>query len=304
MRKRKVALLIALIVVLLITVPVLAAFRGKKKTDNDGGEMQFISVWQIDGFEGGKGSRKQYLQKLAEKCFKDENVYLNVTALTSDVARENIQNGVIPDAISYPAGFYGIENLINQSAGVYRSWCHGSYCIISLDEKADFGDINCENTVINAGKDNLSGAAAVLCGLGNAKLEEPVNAYLKLINGSYKYLLGTQRDVFRFKTRELACKIIPVTQFNDLYQNISVLTKDKNKVKSCVKFTDYLIAQTNYDSLGLLKEGVATEISELKCLESVTYEYKLNYPCGEVYIGEIKTAIKNNDANKIKNILK
>lgn len=303
MKKRKIVVFLAIIFIIAVLVPVLAAVTGEKEVEEKC-ETRLITVWQIDGFEGGRGSRKQYLQNIADKCFKDEKTYFTVTALEAQAARDNIKNGIIPDAISYPAGFYGIEELINKTYFPYINWCYGSYCLISLDETADFSDLNSNNTVLNAGKDNLSKAAATVCGLNGAAEEEPVNAYLKLIGGKYKYLFGTQRDVFRFKTRNVNINLKPVTQFNDLYQCFSILTKDRSKAEICLKFTDFLKTQKNYDGIGLFKENCATEIPELEKLNNLTFDSVINYPCTKAYIDEIKSAAESNDANKIKNLLK
>ncbi|MDE6790347.1 MAG: hypothetical protein K2J61_01365, partial [Clostridia bacterium] len=69
MAKRKklyLIILLAITVALFISVPVMAAVRNRKASAEDEGQMQHITEWQIDGFEGGKGSRSQYLQKTAE----------------------------------------------------------------------------------------------------------------------------------------------------------------------------------------------------------------------------------------------
>ena len=74
--------------------------------------LQVLTLWQIDSFVGGRGSRAEYLRSLAQDFAKSANVYIEVTALSSDAARTNISAGVVPDIISYGAGFYGIESLV------------------------------------------------------------------------------------------------------------------------------------------------------------------------------------------------
>ena len=64
-----------------------------------------LSLWQIDSFEGGIGSRKQFLLKIArgfEK--KHKGVLVMVTNITKDGAEENFKNGIYPDMISYGNG--------------------------------------------------------------------------------------------------------------------------------------------------------------------------------------------------------
>lgn len=303
MPKKRTIILVIIIVLLIITVPLLAVLQSRS-ADADNVQTQSITVWQIDGFEGGRGSRSQYLQNVGNKCFKNNKVYVTVVSLSADAARMNLQQGKMPDIISYAAGFHGIENYINKKDFAYKSWCWGAYCFLTIDESADFTDITTENTVINAGKDNLSGVAAVLCGIGRAQTEEPTNAYLKLINGNCKYLLGTQRDIFRLKTRNVTFSVKPVTQFNDLYQNISILTSNNAKYDVCKRYVDYLLANNNVGKLGLFY-GENKEIEEeLRPLCDVEFETTLNYPCKTDYIDQLKSAAQSGDVNIIKNLLK
>lgn len=297
-------ILLAVMVALIIVVPVMASLRNRKALAEDDSQMQHITVWQIDGFEGGKGSRSQYLQKTAEKCFKDEKIYVSVTSLSADAARANSERGERPDMISYPAGFYGFENYINKKEFVYKTWCRGAYCLLTLDESGDFSDVNAQNTVVNEGKDNLTDVAVVLNGLNGAVFEESTNAYLKLISGKYKYLLGTQRDIFRLKVRNVPFKVQPLTEFNDLYQNISILTANNAKYAYCNKLIDYLLSENGVGSLGLFYGDGELCAEELKPLQTLEFKHVLNYPCGADYINELKNAAKSGDANKIKTLLK
>lgn len=303
MPKKRMIILVAIIVLIIITVPLLAVLQSRSAAVGDV-QTQSITVWQIDGFEGGRGSRSQYLQNIGNKCFKNDKVYVTVTSISADAARLNLEQGKMPDIISYAAGFYGIENYINKKDFAYKSWCRGGYCFLTIDESADFNDITAENTVINAGKDNLSGVAALMCGVGGAQLLEPTNAYLNLLNGKYKYLLGTQRDIFRLKTRNATFSVKPVTQFNDLYQNISILTSNNAKYDICKRFVDYLFENNNTGKLGLLYGENKDIEEELKPLCNVELETALNFPCKKDYIDQLKSAAQSGDVNKIKNLLK
>lgn len=303
MPKKRTLILIAVIIIIIIAVPILAVFQ-RKKAAAESPQTQSLTLWQIDGFEGGRGSRSQYLQIIGNRCFKDEKIYLTVTSLSSDAARLNIEKGNLPDIVSYPAGFYGIEHLINKTDFAYKCWCRGGYCFLTLAENATFDDISKENTVVNAGKDNLASVTAVLCGLDGALTEEPTNAYLKLIGGKYKYLLGTQRDIFRLKTRGVSFSVKPVTQFNDLYQNISIITKNSEKYKLCARYVNYLLEKGEVGSLGLFNGKDKNIDEDLRPLCDVKFEKVLNCPCSKTYIDELKSAAVSCDVNKIKNILK
>lgn len=301
--KKRTLILVAVIVLIIIATPLLA-FLQRKSAAADGFQTQSLSVWQIDGFEGGRGSRSQYLQNKGDKCFENAKIYLTVTSLSADAARLNLQQGKIPDIISYPAGFYGLENYINKKDFAFRNWCRGAYCFLTLDESADFSDVTTENTVINAGKDNLPEVAAVLCGVGGAQSEAPTNAYLTFLSGKYKYLLGTQRDIFRLKTRNVAFTVKPITQFNDLYQNISIITNDNAKYENCKRYINYLLENNDAAKLGLFYSDNKGVEEELKLLADAKFEKVINYPCGEAYLDELKNAAASGDGNKIKNLIK
>lgn len=286
-----------------ITAPILIKFNSAKKSDNDNTSMSMLIIWQIDSFEGGKGSRANYLQTAWNECFKNNNAYVNVVSLTAFAARENILNGIVPDIISYGAGTYGIESIICGKTPYY-TWAHGGYCFISTAENADFSDINNDNTIINKGTDNLSGAAALFCGVEKATVSTPTGAYVSLIGGEYKYLLGTQRDIYRLKTRGVNFKVKPITEFNDLYQNISITTDDTKKVTLASKFIDCLINQSeNLVKLGLMGKDKYYD-DEMSQMELLNYDYKLISPISESAHTELLSAIGKSDINLLKNLLK
>lgn len=262
-------------------------------------EKNVLTVWQIDSFEGGRGSRADFIQKIG-KDFSDKNsCYVSVVSLSEDAAVLNLKEGNIPDIISYGAGISGLENHISS----YKTWCHGGYCVLTVDANADFSDINSENVIINEGKGNLVSAAALFCGLQGAATEKPTAAYVKLINGGYKYLLGTQRDIYRLKTRGVSFAVKPVRQFNDLYQNISVVTESKN-AKSALNFIDYLMSRTNeVINLGLLSENTVYD-DEMKIMQGISYEYKLTAPVSADTKNQLQNLISAGDINMLKNLLK
>ena len=293
----------ALCACILISVPIISIRynNGNATVEN---ETIMLDVWQIDSFEGGRGSRTAYLQNVADDFSKETGYFLNVKALSADSARLNLSNGYVPDLISYGAGIYGIESYIRGDTP-YFTWCKGGYCLLTLESNSNFSDISEKNTVINIGTDNLSGAAAMLCGLSSALTDKPTGAYVKLINGSYKYLLGTQRDIYRLKTRGVSFSVKPLTEFNDLYQNISVTTTDGLRASAARKFIEFLLEKSEgITKLGLMYEGLNLYDDESSVMEGLTYDYKLIAPVSEAIRNELVSAIANNDENKLKNLLK
>ena len=271
-----------------------------QKSNAENNDKSVLQLWQIDSFEGGKGSRADYLQKKGNAFSKEYGAYVTVTALSAEAAVLNLENGNIPDLISYGAGICGLESYI----GSFTTWCHGGYCLLAVDANADFTNVNAENTVINSGKNNYTSAAAMFYGLQNAEYEKPSGAYVKLINGDYKYLLGTQRDIFRLKTRGVGFTGKPVTEFNDLYQNISVVDKSAN-FSVAQRFVGYLMShRDDVNKLGLMTESSGLYDDEMKVMEGLDYECKVVAPVNKQTKERLENIIAQSDINMLKNLLK
>lgn len=265
--------------------------------------LQVLTLWQIDSFEGGRGSRAEYLRSLAQDYAKTANVYIEVTALSSDAARTNISAGVVPDIISYGAGFYGIESLVLEGYG--KAWCRGAYCLIALSG-TDFSSVSTANTVINEGKDdNLVSVAALFSGLQGADYAAPTSAYVSLISGEYDFLLGTQRDVIRLQTRGESFEVKPLPEFNDLYQYITVLTRDGEKAVVAEEYINYVLLHgESLTRIGMLRDGVTLYSDEMHALEGVDFSYTIPAVASSGAVDEIKKAARSGDINLLKSLLK
>ena len=264
--------------------------------------LQVLTLWQIDSFEGGRGSRAEYLRSLAHDFAKSANVYIEVTALSSDAARTNISAGVVPDIISYGAGFYGVESLVLEGYG--KAWCRGAYCLIALSG-TDFSSVSTANTVINEGKDNLVSVAALFSGLQGADYAAPTSAYVSLISGEYDFLLGTQRDVIRLQTRGESFEVKPLPEFNDLYQYISVLTRDGEKAAVAEEYINYVLSHgESLTRIGMLRDGVTLYSDGMHALEGVDFSYTIPAVASSGAVAEIKKAARSGDINLLKSLLK
>ncbi len=268
----------------------------------ESGGVTVLTLWQIDSFEGGRGSRAEYLRSIGESFSSDENVYIDVTSLSAEAARDNIAAGVVPDMISYGSGFYGLETIV--SGGDSTVWCRGGYCLLALGQD-DFSEVTSENTVINAGKDNLIGVAALFEGLNGADVAQPTAAYVSLLDGQYRYLLGTQRDIVRLQTRGAEFSVLPLFQFNDLYQNISVITTNVRKIAYCERYIEYLLENSDkIEKLSMLFDGIKLYDDELGMLENLQFGYTIPAIVGEEAVDRIKTAVAEGDINMVKSLLK
>lgn len=259
-------------------------------------ERTVLRIWQVDGFEGGKGSRADYLQQIGNEFSRENNCYITVTSLSSEAVRLNLQHSNVPDIISYPAGICGLESFING----YRTWCHGGYCLLTLN--GDFMDVNTSNTILNSGKENFTKVCALFCGLKGCAEDKPTGAYVKLINNEYKYLLGTQRDIFRLKTRGVAFAVKPITEYNDLYQNISVITSSVVKVQA-QKYINFLLSKSGeVTKLGMVTEKTVYD-DEMKTMTNLNYQVKLVSAISEDKRKRIENYIESGDINILKSLL-
>ena len=273
-----------------------------KASEAESGGVELITVWQIDNFEGGKGSRAEYLRSIGNKFYSETDIYVDVTAVSADAARANISAGTLPDIISYGSGFYGLESIVDEK-DYSVSWCRGAYCLISINS-SDFSAANKENTVVNAGRDNLTEVVALLSGLEGATEEAPTAAYVSLINGEYEYLLGTQRDIIRLQTRKQSFNVFPLTCFNDLYQNFFVIAKGE-KQSACRDYIDYVISESeNLYKTGMFYGELHLYSDEMNALEKVSAEFTVPPIVSEEYISRLKSAASATDINMLKSLLK
>lgn len=189
-----------------------------------------VRVWNIDTFEGGKGSRTAFLKSVAREL-KGEAYYL-VTSYTLEGALSAFAEGDAPDVLSFGVGLSEFaERLLplpysfagGELGGktLAYPWCMGGYYLFSLTDFEGDG-----RTALSVGGENLPAVAARLEGISGEEAES-VAAYTGFLSGKYRYLLGTQRDVCRFQARGVIVQARPLTKYCDLYQYIGILSSEK-----------------------------------------------------------------------------
>lgn len=245
-----------------------------------------ITVWQIDTFEGGAGSRKNFLLSAARGYEKKENgVLVMVIAHTEESAKAALINGEAPDAVSYGTGFAASNvkklTLKNSFAGgcigeeAYAvPWCRGGYVLIEnpaiksksfsggkengtnnkefTDLNKELPDLSEETVLVSEGRRTAPTVAAALSGLKIKEAEglAAAEAYTKFTEGKTRYLLGTQRDIVRLTRRGFAFKSYPLFGYNDLYQYISLTSVSPEKSIYAERFIEYLITENVQKNLG------------------------------------------------------
>ena len=189
-----------------------------------------ISVWNVDTFEGGRGSRTSFLKRVAQRAEAgQENVFYHVISYTAEGLQEAFSRGETPDILSFGVGVGQVDAvpLGRTFAGsdLAVPWCRGAYYLFSLADDLPESGTPSDSVVLSSGGENLVEASAYFAGI-EGKTEESLTAYLDFLGGKYDYLLGTQRDVHRFASRGVAVYRRRLTAFSDLYQYAAVLSED------------------------------------------------------------------------------
>lgn len=233
-------------------------------------QTTILQLWQIDGVEGGKGSRRQYLEKIARIYEKsNENVLITVINLTVEGVEENFQKGVYPDMISFSQGLNGIFPLVKElniscnfafggrvDGSLYAyPWAYGGYVYITRE-----GQNTVSKTYLAKGDYNLPLAAAFLAGYDLKDYQElaPLDAYYAFLSDRSSALIGTQRDLYRLQNKNLTVEIKPIGEYTDIVQYISVIKGDKMREDASLNFLKVL-AENNEktpDAIGMLSNGV------------------------------------------------
>lgn len=228
-----------------------------------------LTMWQIDTFEGGIGSRKQFLMSKA-RGFERENqgVLLMVIDHTPESARESMDNGIFPDIISFGCGvevkevlkLNGVAETLGGKIGgeTYATpWCRGGYTIIGNPKLTDRIGDQLEKVLVSQGEYTQPLTALYFSGISVEELviKSPMDAYVEFVNGKTKYFLGTQRDINRLERRGVEVISRPLTAFNDLYQYACITSTDKLKRFYSEKFIKYLLSekvQSTLNEIGMM----------------------------------------------------
>lgn len=316
-----------LLAVVFCALSVLYAFPAlREKTSDSSPRAGIVRLWNIDTFEGGKGSRTSFLNRVSASYEKSRSgVYVMVSSYTAEGATAAFAEGNYPDMISFGVGFSeAAEKCLKINGrnfpggtvgGECRAipWCRGGYALFCLEDS--FEDVKAENTAVSLGGSNLPLIAAAFLRLGNnAVAEESTTAYVRFLNGKYKYLLGTQRDICRFASREINVYMKPLAEFSDLYQYIAVLTEDKEEKRICDEYVESLLSEKNQKKLTEI--GMFSPIYDIYTIddalademEKINARYTLNVftsPSGLKEVNEAaKSSLAGGNTEVLKNFLK
>ena len=302
-----------------IAVPALTA-----KSSSPQSRSGIVRLWNIDTFEGGKGSRSAFLNRISAAYEKaHDGVYIMVSSYTAEGAAAAIREGNLPDMLSFGVGFSeAAESCLKINGRSFAGglvgkecravpWCRGGYALFCLED--GFEDAGAANTVVSLGGSNQPLAAAALLPLtGNIAAEESTSAYVRFLNG--KYILGTQRDVCRFASRGVNVYCKPISDYSDLYQYIAVTSRDAEIKKICDDYVESLLGEKNQKKLteiGMLSPYYDIYSSDNPAadeLERARIGYTLNVFTSAEGLNGVNAAAKDvlagGNAEVLKNFLK
>ncbi len=281
-------------------------FYPKEKAVRKEAEKRVIRVWNVDTFEGGRGSRTSFLKKIAAQMEKEKNIYFLIESYTKEGVITAFSEGNYPDMLSFGVGIsVGVERALpledNFVGGSVEGktlalpWCRGAYALFSRGGFEKEG-----KTAISCGGSNLPQVAAALSQIDGEELPS-LSAYTAFLSGAYDYLLGTQRDYCRFLSRGVAVEVKPLPEFCDLYQYVSVFSVEKRA--ECLSFVQLLLSeetQSRLNTIGMYPVDVGQDN-----LSSEKIHTTLNVFSSQEALQEMQNCARDKEKHKnIVNFLK
>lgn len=211
-----------------------------------------LEMWHVDSFEGGTGSRKDFLDRSAAAFEKEnEGVLISVINHTAESVKANFDRGIRPDLISFGVGVTDVlkyakplktrrngvffDSGAEGDAAFFYPYAFGNYYIFTNAASKGKG------AVLSVGKNNFPKFAAKLAGKNYSDALSPLEAFATFAGGAYGELIGTQRDVYRLARRGVEFEVKPLGTFTDLVQYVAVTAEGENAASS-EKFAEYLVS--------------------------------------------------------------
>lgn len=298
-----------LLVVILAFTPLFAV----KKTRGEGSFPvkskdygRVITVWNIDTFEGGVGSRGDFLNSCAVEMGSDELLAV-VSSHTPESATAAIEKGVVPSVISFGQGLDFIAAVVKKTTKrgfvgggecggeiFAYPWCAGGYFLIR--KSGDLSPIG--KLTVSDGERNVALGALYFSNIDfdEFELKSPLDAYVDFVGGKTDALLGTQRDIRRLIARGFSYEASPIETFCDLFQYVAITATKKDEYDAAKKFVDYITGekvQSRLSEIGMLSVSSAkAEVNSLDGYDRIknTFTISAFSSCGA--IEELKRDLK------------
>lgn len=267
-----------------------------------------LSIWHIDGFEGGKGSRRDFLMSVARDFEKEyQGVPVMVVSHTIESANNALSNGQKPDLISFSNGvevgqLAEIKTKLETPQTTLNGkqyaipWCRGGYVLVAKkDNGVSLDNSTFEEIIISNDLYTQPFCSLVMENITCKKFSynTPLNAYIDFINKKGVVFLATQRDVIRLQNRGIDVAVRPITEFNDLYQYISYFDNGKDKNTFSQRFIELLVSQKwqqRLDDIGMMSEffRVNFENEHLKEMQKIKAKKSLSCFFDKAYLTNLK----------------
>ena len=250
-----------------------------------------INLWQVDSFEGGTGSRTNWLRSVCggfER--KHTGVYVNVESVSPAMAEKLIAEGKVPDMLSFSGGVEVPSDVLRDVVSPVSllrpdlataltdkavPWCMGVYLMIGQAPEQwgkDGRTVKTKKstkTVYSVGVAEKPGFAPLKALDTAMDFSDPLAwcfgsapAVFEAYNyaGKVNSMLGTQRDLYRMKAAESREKLrdgtVTLLPYSDLIQYLSALkTGNEKKARMEEALITYLLSadvQSRLGSVGLL----------------------------------------------------
>lgn len=323
MKKLPIVLLGLVCLAVFITFPFcVKALDSREETGKKSTYSAIIDVWQLDMVEGGKGSRKSFLESYSKSFEKENNVLVNVSIQTKFSAEEKMKNGIFPDVLSYSPGvdlpFERLSVLNCESFGAsYNNknyavcWGYGGYVIISKKGNNFKGNLYVSQ---NGYTQPLISYYLSEYRFENMKICTPIDAYTNFLADKNGVLIGTQRDLFRLSKRGIEIDAKILSSFSDIILYASCIDNGNQKKDISKKFVESLskVSQKDLDSIGMIslnQKGLEIGNSELSVFNGYCPSLRLSAFTKDDDLSELQTFLSDLEKseeeklNRIKNIV-
>ena len=280
-----------------------------------------LTLWHVDSFEGGIGSRADFLSS-ALTDMRDEGIIVLVKTHTTESMNAAILKGELPDLVSFGAGCEAATKFARELSFVsfagsekggkhYAApWCFGGYYLIAKTEDnrliEGFNEGNRDKTlekiIVSQGENTLPTLALKVAGVTakSADYYPPYDAYVEFLKEKNVVLLGTQRDLKRLEKREVGFSAVPLQGFCDLAQYVAITTESDEKFSFCLKAVERLLGEKTQNKLG--KIGMMRTDGKANDGEFFGYDFFKNEFTSSVFLsGEIirsaQAELKNGESD-------
>ena len=247
-------------------------------------EPVFITVWHVDTFEGGVNSRGGWLKaRAAEYEKKNRGVYLLVSVLDPDTARARLNAGERPTLLSAGPGFLTkseaaelIPSEDGNAAGAAQDvraapYAVGAYFLYRREEAKEPVTLRqiaelLPSLPVKRGKKTIPALVTAQRLLPeNERISvraRSQDAYALFAADGAAALLGTQRDWFRLRNREIAFSAVPLVDesgrlLTDLIQYLYRFGGDERAAGFIAYLTDRE-TQKKLTGIGLMSPSAET----------------------------------------------